>query len=250
MTWEPRLPLTAAEKQVDFEAHNNHIVERRDIVERMALRSAKRIGFIVAEFPGLSPFSIQNQLQRTLERHLEATARFGYQQAQSEISRFRTPIKAKHEIPDSGDFGRYARYGLVGIALLITERTKRTAQDVTDSARSAVQSEPTKGLKVIVAIDAATRSLHNHVLELVGETLNMGRTAGALEAKGGPPEFALRSEQLDKNTCDSCTREHGQIYQVDSNDYYAHLPPSECYGGGRCRGIMVFGEGPQDVRLN
>ena len=78
----------------------------------------------------------------------------------------------------------------------------------------------------------------------------MGRTAGALDSPGGPPEFALRSEQLDKNTCDACTREHGQIYQVDSDSYYQHLPPSECYGGGRCRGIYVFGDGPRDVRLN
>ena len=252
MTWEPRLPLTAAERQVDFEAHNNHIVERRQTVERMALRTAKRIAFIVAEFPGLSPRNLENQLRQILERHLQATARFGYQQAQLEISRLRKqqPVLAKYEIPDAGRFSRYARYGLTGITLLIHERAQRTASAVTDSAQQAARDEPEPMLKTSVAILAATKTLHNHVLELVGETLNMGRTAGALDSPGGPPEFALRSEQLDKNTCDACTREHGQIYQVDSDSYYQHLPPSECYGGGRCRGLMVYGDGPRDVRLN
>lgn len=216
----------------------------------MARRTADRIAYLVAEFPGISPSAVEVELQRVLGRHLDATARFGYSEAQKEISRLRArqPVAAKYEIPDAGRYGRYARAGLSGVLMLVSERVKRTAYDVRAAADNAARNAVDPAMKATVAIAAGRQALHNHVLELIGETLNMGRTAGALEAPGGPPEFALRSEQLDKNTCDACTAEQGQIYRVDSDEYYAHLPPSFCYGGGRCRGIMVFGA-QHDVSL-
>jgi hypothetical protein len=57
----------------------------------------------------------------------------------------------------------------------------------------------------------------------------------------------MRSEQLDQNSCDACETLHGSIVQVGSDVYYATLPPEGCYGAGRCRGVMVFGDGPADL---
>lgn len=68
-----------------------------------------------------------------------------------------------------------------------------------------------------------------------------------MSALGGPPTFSMRSEQLDKNTCAACEQYHGTIVQADSDDFYAMLPPAHCFGGGRCRGVMVFADGVSDL---
>ena len=39
-----------------------------------------------------------------------------------------------------------------------------------------------------------------------------------------------------------------RIAQVDSAEFYEIMPPAHCYGGGRCRGVMVFGDGASDLR--
>jgi len=35
---------------------------------------------------------------------------------------------------------------------------------------------------------------------------------------------------------------HGEIVQLGTSDYFDLMPPSDCDGGGRCRGLYVFGE--------
>jgi hypothetical protein len=255
--FQPRVPLTLAERQVDFQAHNAVIIFERMYVESGATPSTKRIAYLVASLR-LLPLAALDTLERRLQTELSRVLHFGYRSAQAELRKLDASSRQKYvptepilaySIPDAGHYARLARHGVAGIVALIQHRAKQTAYEIGTSATAAVADSPERDVVTLVTVAsvAALKTLHNHVLELVGETLNLGRTAGAMAMKN-PPEFALRSEQLDKATCDGCVRAHGEIYEVGSDAYFSHLPPTDCYGGGRCRGLMVFGYGPGDVR--
>jgi len=252
MTWEPRIAMTAAEAVVDFPATNDHIVEQRKAIEDAAWPAARRLVLTSEDLGGYVPQHAKDDLASKLEQGLERTARFGFREAKREIAALREgrAVTAAVALPeDAGEYGELALQGLDGIRRLIRQRSHEATLLVADAVTEAGK---TPGLttteREVLLTKAARRALHNNVLELVGETLNMGRTAGALSLPV-PPEFALRSEQLDKRTCDPCSRLHGEIAIVGSAEYFALLPPTGCLGGGRCRGLMVFGQGPVDLRL-
>lgn len=252
ITWEPRIALTAAEALVDWPGTNEHIVQRRAALEEYAAPSARRLVVVFEEFGGYVPPAMVAKLALRLETGLARTGRFGYREARREISALREgkAVTAAVRVPDdAGDYAEYALQGLEGVALLARRRSRQVTAHIVDEVEKASRTPALDADERLAVLQkAAQRALHNNVLELVGETLNMGRTAGALSLQA-PPEFALRSEQLDKRTCDPCSRLHGEIAAVGSPEYFALLPPTGCLGGGRCRGIMVFGDGPVDLRL-
>lgn len=241
----PRVPLTAAEKRVDWEAHNTHIVQRRLAVERYALPAARRLAFLVAEH-GLPTQQVQLDLEGRLYVSLTRSVEFGYTQVRRELQGPRPSIRAAVRIPGVGDRGRTVLQGLQGIHGLVRQRAAVVSRDVADSAtnaahQAALEPAATPVTTRLAVADAVRRALHNDVLQLVGEALNLGRAAGA-ESVPNPPEYAMRSEQLDERTCDSCDELHGLIVQIGSAEYMDEMPPAECEGGGRCRGIYVYGE--------
>jgi len=243
--WTPRVPLTAAERRVDFVAHNDHIIQRRQAVERYALPVARRLAVAVSRF-NLPTNAIEQELQGRLYVSLARSVDFGYQQVRRELRGNRPTIRAAVRFPGIGQRGRVALAGLPGIHGLVRERSGMVAHDVADAAASAAhKSETTPGLsdvsKVLAVRTAVDKALHNDVLQLVGEALNLGRAAGAMESSP-VPEYAMRSEQLDERTCDPCDGLHGEIALVGSSEFFDLMPPADCEGGGRCRGIMVFGE--------
>lgn len=248
-----RSPLTPAELHVDFLAHNTHVVDQRTLLENAALPHARRLAVLTSQLHGIPPERPIAMLEQTLRIRLQITARFGFTHATGEIHRLRDHDRdlaalAAWQIPDAGRYGQYAARGLAGIAELIIRRAREAARAISDAGTVAVADAAAAGLDTLVAATTATtRTLHLRTLELVGETLNMGRTAGALSLPE-PPEFAMRSEQLDRNTCGPCDELHGTVTTVGTPQFYAVLPPSGCLGGGRCRGLMVFGDGPRDVR--
>lgn len=248
--WQPRLPLTVAEQHVDFPSHSSHIVDRRHAVEREASSTVKRLGVLLDAYQGVTPQALLNQIQARLERALDHTALFGYTEAQREVRALRAtrPARAAYQVPDAGQYAQDAAQGLAGVRGLIRRRSRELAHKIADEANKAAAIPGlTPETRTIEIRRAAQRALHNGVLELVGETLNMGRTAGVL-ALTDPPEFAMRSEQLDENTCEECDAVHGEIVEIGTGEYYDLLPPSRCLGGGRCRGVMVYGDGPVDLR--
>lgn len=245
LAWTPRVPLTAAERRVDFLAHNNHIVQRRLAVERHALPAANRVSFLVVEH-GLPTELAQRELEGRLYVSLVRSVEFGYVQVRRELRGVRPSIRASLRVPGVGDRGRVVLQGLSGIHSLVRSRARLVAGDVTDQAKVAARREAAKpgATKIHVAVAVGTmvrRTLHNDVLQLVGEALNLGRAAGAASVPN-PPEYAMRSEQLDERTCDACDELHGLIVQVGSAEYMDEMPPAECEGGGRCRGIYVYGD--------
>lgn len=246
----PRSPLTPAEHHVDFPAHNAHLLDRRKQIEQACLPAADQLPFLLLTFLPMPPAqTAADRLAAVLARELEQTATFGYQQAQAEITRARDgkPVLAAYQVPDAGQYGDIARHGLQEVAAFAARRATRAALTITEAVIKALVAEPDRTRALFAGRTIARRMLHNNVLELVGETLNLGRTAGALRMPS-PPEFAMRSEQLDANTCTPCEGLHGTITRVGSPEYFAILPPVGCLGGGRCRALMVFGDGPRDVR--
>ena len=244
-SWEPRYALHAYEQHTNFPAHRDHIVNQRARLETLALPSARRIALAIGEWH-LPVNRLVGQLEQELYAGLERTVRFGYREAQREIraQRHGAPtVLARYYIADVGRYARSAQHGLPGIYELVRHRSRQVARNVSDAAQRASvtahgQDKVAQRLAVTIA---ATKALHNSVLELVGESLNLGRTAGALEMPQ-PPEFALRSAQLDERSCEACDELHGDIVQVGSAEYFDEMPPAECFGGGRCRCIYVFGD--------
>lgn len=250
--WEPRIALTAAEATVDFSATNDHIVRRRESVEKAAAAAARALALAVAELEIVAPQPATNRLARRLTAGLDETMLFGFNEARREIAELRADRVARAAVTlpkDTGEYGDLALAGKEGIREFIRRRSRQASQAIADEVVEAAKAPGlTTEEREALLVDRARRALHNSTLSLVGETLNMGRTAGALSLRN-PPEFALRSEQLDKRTCDSCSRLHGEIAIVGSAEYFALLPPTGCLGGGRCRGLVVFGDGPVDLRL-
>lgn len=245
--------MSPAEMHVDWAAHNAHIVEQRGKVEQACKPATRRLALFASQQHGISNLNALQVLTGTLELQLERTAKFGFASTQTELANLRVSrdhtATAGLVIPDAGRFGQLAARGLTGVATLVSRRALETATAVAQAVTDAVQAAVAAGEDAFVAAQtAAARALHNHALELVGETLNLGRTAGALSLPM-IPEFALRSEQLDRNTCEPCDELHGMIVQVGTPQYWAILPPIGCLGGGRCRGVMVFGDGRRDVAV-
>lgn len=247
----PRTPLAPAEEHVDWAGTDAHVVGQRVRVERDAAPAARRLAVLATHQHGLPSPAVISQLAGKIEVGLERTARFGAWSTGRELAALREREDAALAglvVPDAGRYASIAAKGLVAVLALVKQRADQAARAVSGSVHQAIlDAGDLPGAAIDVALNAAKRSLHNHVLELVGETLNLGRTAGAM-AQLQPPEFALRSEQLDRNTCTPCDELHGTITVVGSPEYFAVMPPLGCLGGGRCRGVFVFGDGPRDVR--
>lgn len=249
LTFIARVPFVTAEQHVDYQRILDHIDQRRARTERDAGPAARRIAYQLVH-QQQPPHATINQLADKLAASLDRTARFGYRQAQAEQRRLRVAaprtVLAAYQIPDAGRHGRVAAGGLPAIRKLLAQRAHETALDTYQAAQLALTRAPATApapVRVAAAAAAATKALHSHVLELVGETLNLGRTAG-IRSLPDPPEYAMRSEQLDANTCEECDQLHGQIVEIGSPEYYDLMPPQGCLGGGRCRGIYVYGDEP------
>lgn len=248
----PAWPLTLAETVVDWPVIDSHVIERRVKVEVAARPAARRMAVSVVEFGGVAPGATVDLWSR-LELGLLATVTFGYRSVGQELRalRRRERVRARLELPDAGAYGRAAVRGLEGAHEMVRRRAREAAAAIAEAARRAAEAgllaDEDEAARLAAVLAATARSLHNHVIELVGEALNLGRTARVFEMSE-PPLFAMRSEQLDKRTCEACSRLHGEILEVGSSAYFSYLPPAGCFGGGRCRGIMVYADGPAQVR--
>lgn len=259
--WPPRA-MTLAETHVDWHRVQRHIDERRAAVERAGVGATRKIATSLA-LAGHVVESDRDLLAARLQAALDATAKFGYRSAQAEIRSLRgsrpmlvgdgvtdnratlqaaiDTLALAYELPSIGDQAEVAAGGIDAVRALVRRRAKEAADRVVSAAMKAYVSGQPGLERQIALVSASRKALHRVVIELVGETLTQGRIAGALAAPGGPPEFALRSSMLDKNSCEPCDRLNGTVVQVGSGEFYDLSPPSMCLGSGRCRCQWVFG---------
>lgn len=239
--------MSLAESHVDWHRMQRHIDERRASVERAGVGVTRRLASSLA-LSGHIREDDRTELAARLETALDATAMFGYRSAQAEIRLMRGErVTLAYELPSVGSDSHASEGGMEGVRRLVRRRAREAADRVVTAALASYVAAASAQQKQIAIAAASRRALHRVVIELVGETLAHGRSAGALQARGGPPEFAQRSSMLDKNSCEPCDRLNGTIVQVGSGDYFDNMPPSFCLGGGRCRCVYVFGDTAEQV---
>lgn len=89
---------------------------------------------------------------------------------------------------------------------------------------------------------ASDRALEDAARNMASHAYNGGRSEvleQSLEA-GVPITHARRVEVMDENTCDTCMTLDGLVVEIESDAYWANMPPSKCDGGARCRGYYEF----------
>jgi hypothetical protein len=205
----------------------------------------KRLAHTIV-FTHAHPVSLTDDLAARLEASLRRTAAFGYTEARKELRALRAgEPRAQYVLPDAGDHASAVEGGMPGVRALLKRRARQAADHVTRAvqAEAVKQQGEDKLLAVASAAKAGARALHNSVLELVGETLNLGRTAGAMShgpaARVRAPQRAARQEHL-RRVRRGCTARSTSSAPTRST---ATARPAECYGGGRCRGhLWIFGD--------
>lgn len=247
--WQPRTPLTAAEEVVDFDAHQTHILDQRVRVESQAWPAARRFANSIVLHNGIPSQRAWDELLDRLVAQSALTYAFGYRSALREIQALRRRKAGRPGlVPASSGAPSLEHYRMV----------VGTAKEAAGAYSSAVVRAWEPHPEDWPRLERRSRQLlHNAVLELIGRVLNLGRTHAALggelsrplaAAIAGPTLWAMRSEQLDTNTCGPCDGLHGEIVSILSPEYAELLPPNGCLGRGRCRGIMVYADDIDDLR--
>lgn len=244
----PRVPFTAAETVVDFARIDDYIVAQRARLEQRIAPATRRYADSVILNRGIPGMAQLRRLEETLTSGLARTFVFGYRQAEAEIRRLRDLrgerpylIAAADRPPaQSWDVTRYCQR-------IARERGHAFNADCVAWYGRLGEGKPDEFR------DRARRAAHNMVLDVVGQIHNAGRSLAAtggsrpvIAARVAATRWAMRSEQLDTNTCDYCDGAHGDVYEVASPAYFTHMPPAGCRGGGRCRGIYVYADDPDD----
>lgn len=254
-TIEPRVPFTAAEQHVDFAAIDDHIVMERKRLEQTLQPTLKRYSESLLLHHGIAGMKQLHDLEATMTAGLLWTFRFGFDQAEAEINRLRDVkgdrprlIAAAARIPQTANEARSFCLGLAHQRLGVFNNRCVAWYGKLENVEDFGWQEKVR--------DRCRRELHNAVLDVIGKTLNAGRTLAALggstpnritiAATVAPVAWAMRSEQLDTNTCAPCDHIHGLVTEVGSVEYYLNLPPAGCLGGGRCRGVEVYSDDPND----
>lgn len=248
-----RLPLVAAEQVVAWEKVNDHILRRRAELERECWPEARTFSFSLAINHGVPSQRALDDLERALKTGVGHSWLFGYRSVLEELKglRERRGDRPRLQPADGGVPSDGAVRELGHLSLV-------AAREYSDAAHRAWIGFARDENVVDPWAKLEKRSrmlLHNVALQIVGRALNLGRAHGArggslprtlVAAVEAPALWAMRSEQLDTNTCVPCDEIHGRVVRVDDPLFYDLMPPNLCLGRGRCRGIYVFGDSPDD----
>lgn len=242
-----------AEEAVDFPQLHNHVTEARRRTEQALVPTAIRYSASLDLNHGIPSYTAAQALERTMFAAISATMIFGYRGVVAELRELRArkgfgerPIEGVVHLPE-----------IAGPALrsITVHACERFALRMGREYQRIDVADPLRADKLR---DQARRSAHVIAIELVSQALNEGRTLGALGERpmivtaAVAALYAMRSEQLDTNTCDPCEDLHGEIAEVGRDRYYLLMPPNGCLTasipaiGPRCRGIYVYGDSLND----
>jgi hypothetical protein len=97
------------------------------------------------------------------------------------------------------------------------------------------------------AVASALQAMFDPQLDRAGreathEAFSLGRN---LEAQAGASKVTqvVRSEVLDRNTCEPCSALDGTVVEMNSPDYFKYMPPNGCDGREQCRGLYLYQTG-------
>lgn len=239
----PRVPFCAAEAVVDYDNVDNVVLEGRKRIEAYVWKwGGKRLALSVRMHGGAPSPAAASSVAHSFAHSCISVYMAGYDQVIDELAALRGSTTAT----DSGNRDD----GYKEIQALARQAAGSYQQSVINYF-GKVGGDLAGELKIE---GRARQLLHNVTLEIVGRVLNLGRnhaaTGGARPVLAAAAAlYAMRSEQLDRNTCGPCDSLHGYVAQVGSPSYWEHTPPNDCLGRGRCRGIWVYADALADLRI-
>ena len=132
-------------------------------------------------------------------------------------------------------FDVYASLDVDAIVVRLSNETKRL---ITDLSQQGLQ-----GAELAKAVKDGLNALSPVPLEKAGrmagsEAFNLGRNLG-IQDNFEAVQVVVRTEVLDESTCEPCRDLDGQIYQVNSPEYFENMPPNGCEGRELCRGFYL-----------
>ena len=249
-SFEPRVPLVLAEEVVGYVALRDHVTEARRRTEQMLIPTAIRYAASLDLNYGIPSYTAAQALERALHRAISATMIFGYRTVVAELQELRAR-KGTRERPVVEDFGRMPEIAGPALQAITAHARQRFIDRMQREYRRIEPDDPGRGDKLRTQ---ALQSAHVIAVEFVSRALNAGRSLGALGERpmvvtaAVAALYAMRSEQLDANTCEPCDSLHGEISDVNTTRYYLLMPPNGCVTasipliGPRCRGIYVYGD--------
>lgn len=241
----PRIPFCAAEEVVDYDRLDNVVLGYRLLIEQGVWLHGGRQLALAVHLNGGAPSQLHwSRVAAAFSRSCQDVYRAGYEQTVREL------LELRGGRADTAGGNRDSSHREVDA--LAQQASQSYAQSVLNYWQKVEGA-----LDEWAKLEKRSRQLlHNVTLEIVGRSLNLGRshaaTGGARPtflASVEPALYAMRSEQLDTNTCVYCDRLHGYVTEVGSVDYFERMPPNDCLGRGRCRGIYVYADNLADLRV-
>jgi len=234
--WEARLTRTLVQGQLDIAAE---LVDRA-VRGRIHTGNVARIG--KANGPQVMAAAA---LQRKLRPIFRGTMRFGRVQVREELERqFKAKrMLGKMKTPTGPDAWRIStrnaelRIGLNVRKLVDSMVTEFSTELIRLAEQGATGAAMEQGL-VGFMDGLSLRSRKPQGRELSSVAMNWGRNA-EIQARRDAIRFVIRSEVLDKATCGPCAVLDGTKYKVNTEEYFANMPPASCAGAEMCRGFYV-----------
>lgn len=145
------------------------------------------------------------------------------------------PIGPKAEAVTADAFEVYAS---VDVDALVTRLANETRRLMTDYAQQGLT-----GADLADAVDEGLRNLSDTPLGKAGrmagsEAFNLGRNLAIQDNLDGI-SVVVRTEVLDDATCDPCRELDGNIFKVNTPEYFENMPPNGCEGRELCRGFYL-----------
>lgn len=247
MAWKPRFPLRAAERHVRFEEIGRHIYDRRRLCYEAILPTSRRFANAMIDMHGGIPQGALDEITQSISDALAVTFRFGYREVRREIKHLKggKVLAAQRPPKDQDQVAAWIAAIAAAASLKYADKMRghyekivvtKTTTDEAGTEQARAESQAALGKKA----DAEAWAV---ALGTVSVALNGGRSMGAT----GAVPFAMRSEQIESDSCcDYCVETHGTVVSVDGPDYWDLMPPNGCYGDERCRGLYVYSDDVAD----
>lgn len=246
------MPLVRAEEPVDWRSTRDHVSEARERTERALRAPAIRYADSLDLQHGIPSLVAAGELERALFDAILGTMVFGYRSVLAELRDLRASRGVREWGPQDE---RLPATALPVLRAITVHACKRFADRMRREYERFEDGDLERSHKLR---EQGVQTAHVIAVEFVSRALNTGRSLGAVG--DNPPRvtaaaralYAMRSEQLDVNTCTPCDSLHGEISQVASDRYYLMMPPNGCVTatipqiGPRCRGVYVYGDSLED----
>ena len=126
----------------------------------------------------------------------------------------------------------------IDVSDLVGRLEREAARLISDFSQQGLEGEALADAVVSGLRDLSDAPVDRAARGAAGEAFNLGRNLAAQEH----PEIAraVRTEILDRNTCEPCRELDGKVVEMNSDEYFEFMPPNQCEGREQCRGFYLL----------